>query len=145
MTSWLSDLTYAARRLRAHPTFAVLAVLTLALGIGGMAAIFGIARPVLFEPLPYAHADEIDQFWGGGSWLESEFVFLRNRFPGFRTVAMHQPKDVTMRNGDAPARLIPGIAVSSEFFDVFGTRPMLGRGFVAGEDVRGASPTAVLS
>src|SRR5436190_8835623 len=108
--SWLADTKYAARRLRAHPTFSALAALTLALGIGGMAAVFGIARPLLFEPLPYAHSDEVARFWGGGSWLESEFVHLRGRFPGFQRVAMHQPADVTMRNGDTPARLIPCLA-----------------------------------
>jgi putative ABC transport system permease protein len=142
---WLSDLKYAARRLRTHPTFTSLAVLTLALGIGGMAAIFGIARPLLFEPLPYANANGLVEFWFGGSWYESEFVHLRGRFPGFQRVAMHRPSDVTMRDGDAPARLITGIASSAELFDVLGTRPMLGRAFVEGDDVRGAPPSAVLS
>lgn len=139
------DLRLALRRLWAHPTYAILAVLTLALGIGGMAAVYGIARPVLFEPLPYGKSDDIVRFWAGGSWYESEFVHLRNRFPGFQRVAMHEPSDVTLRNGDAPARLIPGLGTSFELFDVLNVRPMLGRGFQSGDDVRGAAPTAVLS
>jgi putative ABC transport system permease protein len=125
--------------------FAILAVVTLALGIGGMAAVYGIARPVLFEPLPYGRSEEIVRFWAGGSWYESEFVHLRNRFPGFQRVAMHARSDVTMRNGDAPARLIPALGASSELFDVLAAPPMLGRGFQTGDDVRGAAPTAVLS
>src|SRR3569833_2181400 len=141
----LMELRLALRRLRAHPTFAILAVLTLALGIGGMASVYGIARPVLFEPLPYGRSADIVRFWAGGSWYEAEFMLLRDRFPGFARVAMHRPSDVTMRNGDAPARLIPGLGTSCELFDVLGVRPMLGRGFQRGDDVRGAGPTGVLS
>src|SRR3569833_2907558 len=141
----LMDLRLSLRRLRAHPTFAILAVLTLALGIGGMAAVFGFARPVLFVLLPYGRSADIVRFWAGGSWYEAEFMHLRDRFPGFARVAMHRPSDVTMRNGDAPARLIPGLGTSFELFDVLGVRPMLGRGFQRGDDVRGAGPTVVLS
>src|SRR5690349_6742726 len=52
----IADLHYAARRLRSRPTYALLSIITLALGIGGTAAIFGIAKPILFERLPYSHA-----------------------------------------------------------------------------------------
>src|SRR5204862_1162981 len=53
MRTWLADAHYAARRLRARPLYSLLAIVTLALGIGGTAAVFGIARPVIFDPLPY--------------------------------------------------------------------------------------------
>ena len=140
-----TDARYAARRLRTRPAYTVLAVLTLALGIGGTAAVFGIARPVLLEPLPYAHADSVASFWFKFSWNEEEFTHLRGNFPGFRNVAAWRPGDVTMRSGDAPARLIAGIRTSHELFDVLGVRPFMGRGFQPGDDAQGTDPVAVLS
>lgn len=143
--SLFADARYAARRLRARPVYTLVAVLTLGLGIGGTAAVFGIARPLLFDPLPYPHAREVGMFWMPGWWYEAEFVHLRGRFPGFREVAAYRPADVTMRQGDAPARLVPGLATSVELFDVLGAHPFLGRGFRAGEDAQGAEPVAVIS
>ncbi|MFL5574492.1 MAG: ADOP family duplicated permease [Gemmatimonadaceae bacterium] len=145
LTSWITDARYAARRLRARPGYTLLAVLTLALGIGGTAAVYGIARGPLFDPLPYANEREVGIFWMTGSWTEEEFLFLRGRIPGFRAVAAYRSGDVTLREGDAPTRLVPGIASSAELFDVLGARPLLGRGFRAGDDVQGAEPVAVLS
>ena len=53
MESWIMDARYAARRLVRRPLYALLSVLTLALGIGGIASVYGIARPILLDPLPY--------------------------------------------------------------------------------------------
>jgi putative ABC transport system permease protein len=147
LQTWISDARYAARRLRARPTYTLLAVLTLALGIGGTTAVFGIARPLLVDPLPYANADEVVTFWMPGWWNEEEYLFLRDKFSelGFRSVGMQRPGDVTMREGDAPSRLIPGRQVSGELFDVLGARPLLGRSFRPGDDVQGAEPIAVIS
>ena len=145
LRTWLTDAHYAARRLRARPVYALIAVFTLALGIGGTAAIFGIARPLIFDPLPYANANELGMFWMPGWWTEEEFLYVRGKIPGFRLVSAHRPGDVTMRDGDAPARLIPGITTSYELFDVLGARPLIGRTLRAGDDAQGAEPVAVLS
>ena len=144
MQHWLADVRFAARRLRTRPAYTLLAVLTLALGIGGTAAIFGIARPIILDPLPYANADEVLTFWGSGWWNEEEYSYLRGRIPGFRAVAMHREGDVTFREGNSPARLVPGIAASAELFDVLGARPLLGRTFQTGDDLQGAEPVVVI-
>ncbi|HJQ20093.1 MAG TPA: ADOP family duplicated permease [Gemmatimonadaceae bacterium] len=140
-----TDARYATRRLRARPAYTLLAVLTLALGIGGTAAVFGIARPLILDPLPYANADRVAFFWRPGWWNEEEYTYLRDKFSGFEHVAFYRPADVTMRDGDAPTRLLVGIAGSSDLFDVLGARPMLGRTFRAGEDAPGAEPVVVVS
>jgi putative ABC transport system permease protein len=145
LQTWIADARYAVRRLRARPTYTILAVLTLALGIGGTTAVFGIARPLLLDPLPYANADEVVTFWMPYWWTEEEYLFLRDKFSGFSAVGAQRPGDVTMREGDAPSRLIPGRQVTAELFDVLGARPMLGRSFRKGDDVQGAEPIAVIS
>lgn len=145
MKHLLADIRYAARRLVARPSYSLLALLTLALGIGGTAAVFGIARPLVLDPLPYANEKAVVTFWFSGSWTEEEFLFLRGKFPGFRSVAGYRQGDVTLRDGDAPARLLPGITSSSELFDVLGARPLMGRTFQTGDDAAGAEAVAVLS
>ena len=83
----------------------LLAVLTLALGVGGTAATYGVAGGVLFDPLPYPHADEVGVFWKKTDWTEEEFLFIRGRVPGFQQVALYRQRDVMLRDGDEPARL----------------------------------------
>jgi hypothetical protein len=102
----IADARYALRRLRARPGYTLLAVLTLALGIGGSAAVFGIARPLMFERCPYAQRARRRR---SGCRLvdEEEFLHMRGRFPASAPWAP-PPGDVTLREGDAPARLVPG-------------------------------------
>ena len=85
--SWIMDFRYAARRLMRRPTYALLAVLTLALGAGGTAAIFSVVRTLLLDPLPIAREDQVGVLWFGGSWNEQEFLHLRPNFPGFQRMA----------------------------------------------------------
>jgi hypothetical protein len=145
MEQWIMDARHAMRRLRRRPTYASLAVLTLALGIGGTAAVFGIVRRVLLDPLPYADEGSLALFWRPFDWTQQEFAYLRGRVPGFASVAQYRDDDATLEVGDGPARLVPGIAASHELFDVLGVHPVLGRTFEPHDDVRGAEPVAVVS
>jgi putative ABC transport system permease protein len=139
------DCRYTVRALRRRPTYALLSVLTLALGVGGTASAFGVARGLLFDRLPYAHEAEVGIFWKKTDWNHEEYLHIRGRVPGFRQVALYRHHDAMFRDGDGPARLVPGVAASSELFDVLGAAPFLGRGFRAGDDVPGAEPVAILS
>jgi putative ABC transport system permease protein len=143
--SWIVDFRYAVRRLIRRPTYAILAVLTLALGAGGTAAIFSVARTLLLEPLPIAHEEQVGVFYFPYSWNESEFLFLRGHFPGFRNVAAYRGDNATLEREGTALRLVEGMAVSSEFFDVLGAPAMLGRTFKPGDDAAGAEPASVLS
>lgn len=131
---------YSVRRLLKRPGYSLLAVLTLALGVGGTASTYGIVRGVLFDTLPYLHASEVGVFWKKTDWTEEEFLFIRGRVPGFRDVALYRQRDLILRNGDQPARLVPSVAASAELFDVLGAQPLLGRALRAGDDVPGAEP-----
>src|SRR5688572_26731368 len=139
------DWFYAVRVLRRRPVYALLSVLTLALGIGGTAAVFGVAHGVLLSPLPYAHERELGVFWMKTDWTHEEYLHVRGRTPGFRRVALYRQRDAMLRAGGGPARLVPGVSASSELLDVLGAAPLLGRGFRAGDDVPGAERVALLS
>jgi putative ABC transport system permease protein len=141
----IDDVRHGVRRLLARPGYALLTVITLALGVGGTASTYGVVRGVLFDPLPYAHAGEVGVFWKKTDWTEQEFLHIRGRVPGFQQVALYRQRDVIRRDGDQAARLVPGVVASAELFDVLGAAPMLGRGFRAGDDAPGAEPVAVLS
>lgn len=143
--SWIMDARYVLRRLVSRPTYAFLAVLTLALGAGGSAAIFSVVRTLLLDPLPIAQEERVGVFWFRFSWSEQEFLYLRPDFPGFQRVAAYRPNTTTLESPGAPLRLVEAIAVSAEFFDVLGTAPMLGRTFREGDDRLGAPLSAVLS
>ncbi|MGE5925914.1 MAG: ADOP family duplicated permease [Gemmatimonadota bacterium] len=145
MESWIIDMRYAVRRLLRRPLYALLAVLTLALGVGGTAAIFSIVRGLLIEPLPYAREEEIAIFWNQFDWSEAEMMALRPDWPGFASVASYRDEALTLDQPDAPTRLLPAISASSELFEVLGATPALGRGFQEGDDLQGAEPIAVLS
>jgi hypothetical protein len=142
---WVADARYAVRRLRARVGYTLVAVLTLALGVGGHRRRLRdrAAAPLRAAALRARRRgrDVLD----ARLVVRGEFAHLRGRFPGFRDVAAYRPADVTLRRGEAPARLVAGVATSAELFDVLGARPYLGRGFRAGEDVPGAEPVAVVS
>ena len=143
--SWIMDFRYATRRLLRRPTYAILAILTLALGAGGTAAIFSVARALLLEPLPIAHEEQVGVLWFAYSWNESEFLYLRGNFAGFRRMAAYRGDDATLETEGSPLRNVEGMATSAEFFDVLGAPPLLGRTFRTGDDAAGAEPTTVLS
>jgi putative ABC transport system permease protein len=145
MESWIMDLRYSARRLASRPTYTLLAVLTLALGAAGTAAIFSIVRALLLAPLPIAHEEQVGVLWYSGSWTPQEFLMFRPNFPGFQKMGAYMSGDQTLELSGAPLSLVHGINTSAELFDVLGARPLLGRGFEAGDDRPNAAPVAMLS
>jgi putative ABC transport system permease protein len=146
---WLEQLVqdgrYAIRMLRRRPAYALLSVLTLALGVGGTASVYGVAGGVLLDPLPFAHEREVGIFWKKTDWTHEEYLYIRGRVPGFSQVALFRQRDVIVREGDGPARLVRAVSASAELFDVLGVGTLLGRGFRAGDDVPRAEPVALLS
>jgi putative ABC transport system permease protein len=146
MESFIMDLRYAARRLRARPTYALLAILTLALGVGGTAAAFGLVRGMLLTPLPYPAEDRLALFWSAGNWSEREFLHLSSDWSGFTGVAAFVERDLPLRRGeDSTPELVPAVKTSAGLFDVLGVRPALGRGFEPNEDRPGAAQAVVIS
>jgi putative ABC transport system permease protein len=146
MESLIMDLRYAVRRLKSRPTYALLAVLTLALGVGGTAAAFGLVRGLLLNPLPYPAEERLGLFWASGGWSEREFLYLSPDWAGFSAVAAYQPRELPLRRGpESSPELVTALATTAGLFDVLGVRPALGRGFEPNEDRPGAAPAVVVS
>ena len=143
----LNDLRYAVRALRHNPGFAVVAILSLALGIGANAAIFSFADLILLRPLPVPDASEIivvqSQFRGESlAGLTSysllsypDFDDLRKRSASYAglTASQYFPFGLARDKTELP-QMKYGALVSGNFFDVLGVRPQLGRRFRADED-----------
>jgi putative ABC transport system permease protein len=143
------DIAFGIRQLLRARGFTIVAVLTLALGIGATAAVFSALDAVALRPLPYANADRIVDVYPTrrGQFTDPsppEFLALRS-VPAFQHVAAAVLQaGITMRLGDVP-EMITGGRVSADYFAVFGAQPLLGRTFTADEDAPGRSNVAVIS
>ena len=150
-TLW-QDLRYGSRMLLKKPGFTLIAVVTLALGIGATTAVFTVVNAVLLRPLPYAEPDRImalspdlgSSSFGGTS--ESKFVFWRENSDSFDGVAATAGigSGVNLSGGDEPD-FVTGVRVSADFFRVLGIHPAAGRGFTPEEDSPGGERVVILT
>jgi len=143
-TSWerlWQDLRYAKRQFAANPGFTLVAVLSLALGIGANTAIFGLIDHVMLRLLPVQHPDELLVIRRTFSY--PNFEELRRRNAVFSSMfAVHRMSDLTVKN----LGIAVGELVSGNYFESLGVRPVRGRGFTADDDsVPESSPVAVIS
>jgi putative ABC transport system permease protein len=146
----IKDLRYAFRMLRRKPGFTAVAVLTLALGIGGNTAIFSVVNAVLLRALPYPDADRLVSIYeslpqgGTGSVSVPNLLDWRAQSDAFTGIAAYQFGDFNLREEQQPVRAV-GATVTANFFDVLGATPQVGRGFLEGEDKAGRERVVVLS
>jgi len=150
MTALLQDLRFAARLLMRRPGFTIIAVLSLALGIGANAAIFNVAYAVLLRPLPYFQPDRLVRLYETAPQLDHTNVApanlraWREQANVFSGLAAYVPIHPNLQ-GTTSTERIRGTLASANLFSVLGAKPLLGRAFVAGEDEPGAPHVAVLS
>ncbi len=148
-TMW-QDLRYGMRMLWKSPGFALVAVLTLALGIGANTAIFSVVRAVLLRPLPYNEPEQL-------VWMQEDAGDVQNRwvsYPNFvdwrarnhSFAAMSTTRGWTLTlTGDGEPESLNARMVSAAYFDVMRVRPVMGRAFLPEEDKYGAQPVTMLS
>jgi putative ABC transport system permease protein len=152
MDALRQDLRFAGRALRKSPGFAITAMLTLALGIGGNSAIFSITDALILKPPPYAHADRLVVFWRenaqqGARYNEvapADIKAVRERSSAFEVLAAWDYRGAVLTGSDEPERL-QGLAIDANLFPMLGVSPALGRGFTPAEDQAGAAPVAMIS
>jgi putative ABC transport system permease protein len=152
MDTLLQDIRYAARKLLRTPAFTVIALATLSLAIGATTAIFSIVNGVLLKPLPFANPSELVRIGmlgrdaKMGNLSAPDFFDYRNQNHSFVAVAPFRDGESANLSveGSEPSRLNAAI-VGATFFNVLGVKMNLGRGFIPGEDEKGAQRVAVIS
>jgi putative ABC transport system permease protein len=152
MSSFAADLRFAARNLLKSPGFALVTILTLALGIGANAAMFSVVNGVVLRPLGYPEPDRLvrivsqfptmgfDTFWVS----PPEFFELKERSGSFQAVGAYTIGAANLSGADRPHRVV-SVGTSPDLFTTLGVQPLLGRTFAPEEDLPNAAPTVVLS
>jgi putative ABC transport system permease protein len=157
LETFFQDLRFAVRQLARHPAFTLIAILTLALGTGAVTAIFSVVHTVLLSPLPYREPDrlvqmlsvyegETDPSSSAPNIVDWQEMGRTQRLFAGSSIVDTKTFNLTGKEGE-PERL-SGQKVEAGFFSALGVRPLLGRGFAAGEDQANAAGTdhvAVLS
>ncbi|HEY7513065.1 MAG TPA: ABC transporter permease, partial [Vicinamibacteria bacterium] len=149
----VSNVRHALRSLRRRPAYAALAVGILALGIGSSTAIFSIVDTVLLRSLPYRDPATIVVVFADGSargqssrlgTTAGDFLDWREQAEAFSGLAVLRNESRRITTVEAP--VVPLVhAVTANYFDVLGPRPLLGRTFAAGEDDPGKDDVVILS
>jgi putative ABC transport system permease protein len=148
-----ADLRYGGRALLKHPGYALLAVLTLGLGIGANTAIFSVINGVLLKPLPYDHGDRLVVVQQSaplsgrrnvGVAIAEYFDYRERGKEVFDGLVEYHQMNFDLINRGEPDRVNTGV-VSANFFDLLGIKPVIGRTFVTSDDMEGAEAVLVLS
>jgi putative ABC transport system permease protein len=150
-TIW-QDLRYGWRMLRRSPGFTVVAILTLAIGIGANAAMFSIINTVLLRQLPFPDAQRIVFVWGTdpnrnvtrGVASPAEFLDWREQGRSFEELSAWRTWFYNLTGTNEPEQVF-GVHASSNFFRLLGITPVLGRDFIAEEDQPGHDQVAMIT
>jgi predicted permease len=148
--TFAQDVRYAMRMLRKSPGFAVIAIITLALGIGANTAMFSVVDGVLLNPLPYPHPNQLievaehDPPFNESSISYPNFLDWVRDNHTFQSLAAYRPNSFNLTGAGQPER-VKATQVSASFFPLLGVKPAIGRNFTATEDKRGAAPVVMLS
>jgi predicted permease len=143
----LADVRHSVRRLLRSPLFAVVAVLTLALGIGASTTIFSAVNPILLQPLPYPQAEDLMMVWDAQNGMDVTFGTYREvsqRSRSFESMAVMKPLQRTFTGNLEPER-IDGQYVSADYFRALGIRPAIGRDFQSSDDQPNSPPAVIIS
>jgi predicted permease len=150
MTTLLEDLRFALRLLIKSPAFTLIAILTLAIGIGANTALFSVVNGVLLNPLPYPGSSQLVAIYEKNAGMEKapisylNFLDWQRQTKAFSSIAMYRHEDYNLTGTNQPER-INGFMISAAFFTTLGIHPALGRDFNADDDRLGAAPVALLS
>ena len=142
----LNDIRYGLRQLIKHPAFSIIAVLTLALGIGANTAIFSVVNAVLLKPLPFPEAEQLAAFGSAdaraskpqqiSSLSYPDFFDFRSQNQTFSSLAVYRDRSFALAE-EQEAKSIRGQIVSAEFFDTLGIKPVIGRNFSRPDEAAG--------
>src|SRR5690242_6478081 len=146
LDTFVGDVRYALRSMRAAPAFAFVAILSLALGIGANTAIFSLINAVMLKELPVVHPEELVSMRRYTMEILTNPLWesIRDRQDMFSSIAASGETSFNLSSGGETNR-VRGIWVSGDFYKTLGVHTILGREISRGDDYRGCPPVAVLS
>jgi len=150
VSTFPSDVRYALRTLTRQPGFALVAIVTMALGIGANTAIFGVVNAVLLKPLPYTEPDRVVMLWShwinwSKTWVSPpELDDYQRQARGLEPVGAFQYTSFNLTGSGDPLR-VRAAQVQPAVFAALGARPVAGRLFTAEEDRPGSDHVVVLA
>jgi predicted permease len=150
MDALLRDLRYGVRILTRAPGFTLVAVVTLALGIGANTAIFSVIHGILLSPFPYPDSERVVSVWNRfgeetrATLAEPEFKAYRDRSQSFEAIAAIDIAEGNLTGRGEPRRVSATVA-TADIFPILGVTPERGRFFTEEEDVPGGEPIVVVS
>jgi putative ABC transport system permease protein len=150
METLFRDIRFGIRSLLKQPAFTGIAIVTLALGIGGNTAMFSVINAVLLRPLPYTQPDRLVWMSESGDEVANRslsypnFVDWRERNHVFESMSTYRTWSMTLTGMAEPQNIRAGM-VAADYFKVMGVTPILGRSFTAEDDRPGANPATVIS
>ena len=150
MSAILQDFRYACRMLRKSPGFAVIAVLTLALGIAADTTLFSVVNGVLLSPLSYSHSEQLVSINSNEAVPQipvsyPNFLDWQRMTRTLSSMAMYRHEDYNLTGLQGPAQRVNGFMISAPFLTTLGMHPAFGRDFNVSDDQLGAAPVALLS
>ena len=151
METLLQDLRFGLRMLLRNPSFALIAIITLGIGIGANAALFSVINGVLLKSLPIKDADHVAFIWSNTARIPGNIPSSTLNYRDwkqmnhvFSGLAGRRPFVSNLSTGSDPER-VTGERVTADYFTVLGVTPILGRDFQTGEDKIGGEPLVLLS
>jgi len=147
----IQDLRFAVRMLLKKPSFTLISILTLSLGIGANTAIFSVVYSVLLKPLPYKDPERLVMVWESSAKRSDEvtvrinnFLAWRERQQVFTQLAAFQYQDFNLSSSDRPERL-QGVWVTANLLPLLGVQPVMGRNFLPEEEHYGQHRIVIVS
>ena len=152
MEALLSDVRYAIRNLIKRPGFTAIGVITLAIGIGANTAIFSFINALLLKPLPFPDLDRVVAVWEKvpsrgverNEVTVADYLDWRAQNRTFEQLGIYRWWSTNLTGADSPER-VQGFQVTTDFLDIVGVKPVMGRGFLAEEGEPGKDAVALLT
>ena len=147
----MNDVRLAIKSLFRAPGFTLIAIVTLALGIGANTSAFSILNALLLRPLPYPASRQLDRIYRAtsqssrGGVSPADYLELASQGEGYGEIAAYGVSDMSVSEPGEPAEMASGLRISANLFSTLGTAPQLGRSFRRDEEIPGNDRVVILS
>jgi putative ABC transport system permease protein len=145
------ELRVAIKSLRRSPTFTLIAIVTLGLGIGANTSMFSVLNGYMLRPAPYPDRDRLERIYRNtrqnprGGISPADYLDLKSEMNGYGNIAAYAGSNMSVSETGKPAELALGLRISANLFSTLGTTPHLGRSFRPDEDIRGNHRVLIIS